>query len=386
MNKNEEYLRLLDSTILPSKENPIETARKFNKIIDFVKKDYLGSVYRYRAYNQKNVSAFSDDLLFISDNKYYTDLYDSSISINMESINQELINECLKVDRIDLIDKFKQIQHPSIKNIIKNLQNFDNESLKEIIKSFIPHFKPILEYELENCINMLRKNQYRSICFCETVLDNCMWDRYADGHRGFCLEYNFMPGYIETICTKCNRKCNQELIMCLLPVAYSKKKFDVSYQIKRLVISNLLLAMLNYDPYNGVVDLLFPHKIQLHKEKTGYSSEKEWRLIINNSMCKAVQFPPRALYLGAGLLRHEKDKMAFIAYKKWIIVYEMKINHFSLSYDLGKSVYKLELPMNQISLPLIHNNFTYVFRKTSLETIEIKSNIKIKGEKHEKYN
>ncbi len=375
MNKNEEYLRLLDSTILPSNENPIETARKFNKIIDFVKKDYPGSVYRYRAYNLKNISAFSNNLLFISDNKYYTDLYDSSISINVESINQELINECLKLDRIDLIDKFKKIQHSSVENIINNLQNCNNESLKEIVKSFIPYFKPILEYQLENCINMLRKTQYRSICFCETVLDNCMWDRYADGHKGFCIEYNFMPGYIETICTKCNHKCNQELMMCLLPVAYSKQKFDATYQIKRLVISNLLLALLNFDPYNGVVDLLFPHKIQLHKEKTGYSNEKEWRLIINDSMCKAVHFPPKALYLGAGLLRHEKDKMAFIAYKKWIIVYDMKINHFSLSFDLEKSVYKLEAPMNQIPLPLIQHTFTYIFRKTNLEIIELKYNI-----------
>lgn len=381
MDKNEEYLKLLDKTILPSNEDSVELAKKFKKIIDFVKKDYSGSVYRYRAYNQMNISAFNNDLLFISDNNFYTDLYDSSININMESINQDLKNEFLKIDRIDLINKLKMIKHPSSTNIINNLQNYDNESLKEIIESFIPFFKPILNYKLNNYINALRKNQNRSICFCESVIDNCMWDRYANGHKGFCLEYNFIPGYIETICTKCNHKCDKELTMCLLPVAYSDKKFDATYQIKRLVISDLLLEMLKFDPYNGVVDLFFLHKIQLHKERTGYSNEKEWRLIINNSKCDVVRFPPKAVYLGAGLLRHEKDRIAFIAYKKWIIVYEMKINYYSLSFDLEKSLYKLEVPLNQISLPPVQISFTYIFRnKRILEKIESDFKIKIKGE------
>lgn len=121
MYKNEEYLKLLDNTIIPSNENYIDMTKGFNKIIDFVKKNYSGSIYRYRAYNQKNISAFSKDLLFISDNKYYTDLYDSSISIDLESINQDIINECLKLDRKDLIDKLKKIKLPITENIIKNL-------------------------------------------------------------------------------------------------------------------------------------------------------------------------------------------------------------------------------------------------------------------------
>ncbi len=121
MDKNEEYLKLLDNTIIPSNENYIDMTKGFNKIIDFVKKNYSGSIYRYRAYNQKNISAFSKDLLFISDNKYYTDLYDSSISIDLESINQDIINECLKLDRKDLIDKLKKIKLPITENIIKNL-------------------------------------------------------------------------------------------------------------------------------------------------------------------------------------------------------------------------------------------------------------------------
>jgi len=54
-----------------------------------------------------------------------------------------------------------------------------------------------------------------------------MWDRYADGYKGFALEYNF-SNYVTSKCVNCSKKCDNLIIPNLLPIVYSNKRYDVT--------------------------------------------------------------------------------------------------------------------------------------------------------------
>ena len=78
-----------------------------------------------------------------------------------------------------------------------------------------------------------------SICFCESVKNESSWMKYADNHKGFVLEYEFSPEFIEEL-------WNYKVLSAnLLPVYYSDKKYNAT----DYAVRNILLNLCRPTPY-----------------------------------------------------------------------------------------------------------------------------------------
>lgn len=345
MKENETYLNMLINTYISSDSNVDEITNSFNKILNFANEYYNGTVFRYRPYEEKNIDAFEKDLLFISNNNYYQDVLDSKVSIDASKIVEDITKdiERLKNDPYQLLDN--NLLPVDIKEKLKEILDKDEEKqLYDKVIAMKSQFIDFVKKKAKDYIDYLNKQQYRSICFCENPISNVMWDRYGNGHKGFCLEYMIQLGHIKNICSSCMKKCKNKLEICLLPVAYSKYKFDATYMISKLIkndLSNKLFGFTSYSEY----DMFFQHKVQLIKCEDGYIDENEYRLIVN-SKCPAINLKPVALYLGYKLSRHEKDRLALIAKNKGILVYEVYDDVFSTDYKMKKSIYQFLPPLN----------------------------------------
>ena len=215
------------------------------------------------------VSNFSEKELFDMH------LYD----FNLDDIAKKLQIE----EDVDEIDKFFKIFteiYPQLDNDIKKKQSEIHEQEKQIQKIMDQNFAV-------GCLT----TDYRN---------NLMWSHYADGHKGFCIEYDFK---------------DLKNINNLLPVAYStdrpsiplESKYNNSKDMNTEVTKALYIALLTKDNI--------------------WEYENEWRIIISATEGKNIEMPPiSAIYLGAQMPEGDKKKLIEIASKKKIPVKQMVVD------------------------------------------------------------
>lgn len=124
-------------------------------------------------------------------------------------------------------------------------------------------------------------NMFRVVSLAADCKNRLMWSHYADGHKGFCIEYDF------------GIKNYDDDYACILPVIYStvRPKFPWRVMIDenaQAPFADIMLALLTKDE--------------------AWSYEREWRVLIPSMLGKSeVCSPPiTCIYLGA--LCSEKDK------------------------------------------------------------------------------
>lgn len=124
----------------------------------------------------------------------------------------------------------------------------DNTELKEALAIAI-----MPEYEqINNAITTLTRSYNRFACFTESLYNLPMWNHYANGHKGICLEYDT---------TKIK---NIYMVNRLFPVFYKKELPDGSK-----ILRNQMVNLFTFWDY------ILIHKLE------AWSYEKEWRLIYN---------------------------------------------------------------------------------------------------------
>lgn len=194
--------------------------------------------------------------------------------MHLYDFNLDDIAEKLQIEEdVDEIDKFFEIFteiYPQLDKDIKKKQSEIQEQEKEIQKIMGQNFAV-------GCLT----TDYRN---------NLMWSHYADGHKGFCIEYDFK---------------DLKNINNLLPVAYSTDRpsiplesiYNCSKDMSTEVAKALLIALLTKDNI--------------------WEYENEWRIIISATEGKNIEMPPiSAIYLGAQMPEGDKKKLIEIASKK----------------------------------------------------------------------
>ena len=90
----------------------------------------------------------------------------------------------------------------------------------------------------------MRRDRFTKIaCFTEDVKSLYMWDQYADGYKGYALEYDF-TNYLLQGCLACPKQqgCEQENknYSNLFPVIYSEKRYDATNNVINIILREVM--------------------------------------------------------------------------------------------------------------------------------------------------
>ena len=236
---------------------------------------YPKHIYRFRPISNNSLDALRRNLLIFSSADYYDDPFDSYSFVNWEEIRKS--KHILE----------NQISSNSLNITLASMLNMPVDMVENFFSSQSPD--KWLE-TLTNLINGIRQfiqaNQF-SICFTEEELNETLWMKYADNHKGFVLEYSttddsaFLCGKSEI----CNNCISAKLKYPLYPIYYSDKKYNATEYVKAVAfqkayerIPQEILSQLNLSLPNMTWER---EKIELIKKKC-HMYDKEWRILLPN--------------------------------------------------------------------------------------------------------
>ena len=284
----------------------------------------------------------------------FSDKYDALCYFDENKV-QDLIVKLINRDTIqDFQCMVKNGAYPdSLPEILKPLMLRDNHKindtsvedavwqLRRIIAS--SPIKESIVKTLRNSMDFLRSDNTTQIaCFTENIRSKFMWDMYADGYKGYALEYDFsgIPLMFSLFALP-----NETTHSTLLPIFYSDERYDLSnYRIESFIIERYTATRIErLKPILNNIDLLDLCRPYLYKS-TEYSREKEWRLICkwgnrNNKYANIVDFDKlKAVYYGPEMLLSDREELHKIAANRELKEYNVRINYNSKSYDLDIEV------------------------------------------------
>jgi hypothetical protein len=158
------------------------------------------------------------------------------------------------------------------------------------------------------------QTKYQICCFTERVDSMAMWAHYADGHKGFALEFD------------CARIALAGEAPMVWPVYYSESMFDATECFAQAYIDRKKL-----NPLIGIAASTC--------KSAEWAYETEWRSIIpmiNGEPGQLRIFPkPKGIYIGLAAEANTRDRISAIALELRIPVYFMrpKRNSYSLSFE-----------------------------------------------------
>ena len=144
-----------------------------------------------------------------------------------------------------------------------------------------------------------------------------MWDMYADGYKGYALEYDFsgIPLMFSLLALP-----NETTHSALLPVFYSDERYDLSnYRIESFIIDRFMATGIeSLKPILHDIDLLDLCRPYLY-----------------NKYANIVDFDKlKAIYYGPEISWSDREELHEIAVNRELKEYNVRINYSSKSYDL----------------------------------------------------
>ena len=215
--------------------------------------------------------------------------------------NGEVLEEDAKAFLSD-----KMPEYPSdfySKKLYEATQLPNQEPTKQAIEGF---FKTYLDFN-----NRLRNESY-VFCLAEEDDNQAMWENYADGATGFCIEYQ-IPS--ETF-------LGQRMLMNLLPIYYGEKEpikfFDI---LVKGLTANKQVNRISYEDYEKWF-------LSSYTKHPSYEFQKEWRIVFTKDMGGSKQSFPfvKSIILGEKISEDNKKILVDLANRKGFEVYQRKLN------------------------------------------------------------
>lgn len=149
---------------------------------------YPKYIYGFRTVNERTLSVLRENKLYFSTSNYYDDPFDTFINIDIRKI-QDVLDNTIQIYYADQIVSCMdymlsvwlgiQINDEQRKMLIETL----NKSLEN------PNFKIGVKEYWRNIRNEIKKDTW-SVCFSEDGLNESLWLKYADQHKGFAVSYD----------------------------------------------------------------------------------------------------------------------------------------------------------------------------------------------------
>lgn len=156
-------------------------------------------------------------------------------------------------------------------------------------------------------LSQIIDRQYRVGSICTDYKNRLMWSHYAEGHKGFCIEYDF------------NQECDASKELLILPVIYSKERMKFPWnvviaedkedeKIKLEAARTMILSLLTKDEV--------------------WSYENEWRVIASGvNGTENVKMPPiSCIYIGALCSDENRELLVRIANELKVPIKQMSVD------------------------------------------------------------
>ena len=346
----EKFKELIEHTFIPSTASSVVKTKAWHNIYNLLIPNIPEKLYRYRSFNEYSLSDFENGKISLCHAGMFPDKYDSYIYVDRNKIHQDLefalknaLQNCLqdvtqkspflKTEKASEICYYRELglsEKQIIEKLYNNYSNFIDDIKNDMKKR---------ETRLRNSCSNAKIG-----CFTESVQSKYMWDRYADGYKGFALEYDF-------------RKCiykytNINLNVNLFPVIYTDILPDFTLEegnlyvrecFSKLDVNNVWSYMLDINcPFNQ----LYFYKAYLYKDRKEYSHECEWRMLYYNleDDNDYVSIPDveclKAIYYGPDIKYENKERLHKIAMEKGIKEYEVYLDTETRDYSLQVKLFK----------------------------------------------
>lgn len=374
--------KCLDETFAVMKKNKTSYTKA---ILDYIsisnsKNQYLPkTLYKFYAPTSDNILDIKNRRLWMAHPSSFNDPFDCCIGFDQEAYEKYCLLRIAKEG--DLTDKedSEGFSHNDVNRIElsktdfgygvfdkredyfsakRNILEQKSDIFKKHVNKLLNQYKEELEYKLKH----IQNPNIRVGCFSElddeVVLKKIqMWSHYADNHKGFCVEYDISPLIGEST-TKMNdydfydsrdeylaERVSAVIKGGLFPVIYSSQR--VNFPVTKLYKSKIQdLTNFNEAIYKSFII-----------KSTNWSYEKEWRIIINDRICKyydnKIPFPYiKRIYLGCKMNQNLINTMLEIGEDLGIEVLLLEMNSKKFTLDkVNLDYYKWQRKWNTIDNP-----------------------------------
>lgn len=271
---------------------------------------YPKYLYRFRPVSFNSLDALQKNLLLFSRADYYDDPFDSHLCIDYPKIEQEIKNSFN-----DFNLRQEQLCYPRVKDILLSLEISPEQCAEGIQRISTGDSQEIASWFSLQISEIIRHELY-SLCFSENGMNEQLWLKYAEEHKGFVLEYDprdessFLCGKQEK-CKSCPAN-NQHF--SVYPVCYTDERYDAT----TLAINTIKVKMTGFISKQEQEQLLrtIPQcywereRIALTKRKC-HEYDEEWRMVCSATQDKrpSIKWRPSSVILG---LRMESSSRSLV--------------------------------------------------------------------------
>ena len=253
---------------------------------------------RFRSVNESSLSQLQENKLYFSSSDYYDDPFDTYFYLDYDMMETQMGNIIAllgtpenRKTAVKLVSSLGIPPESVQKSLDTALQNpMTAETFKSSVKS---------------ARDQVLKTLY-SICFCENPLNETLWLKYADNHRGFVVTYDFHSNdtYLCGKEDKCKNCPTIQLRPSIYPVYYSDDKYDASLYAVAVLLKISMMASGISAPQELATRLdscmLWEiERISLLK-KACHRFDEEWRMIYPQ-WCVArpcIRLKPKSVIIG----------------------------------------------------------------------------------------
>lgn len=280
---------------------------------------------RFRAVSENSLLQLQNNEQFFSTANYYDDPFDSYFRIDIHALQDSYTVLRREFDQGNR-ERFKEYltAFGFGEHLDKALQIMDTTNAD----------MGLLKVSLDDVRDLVRK-QICSICFCEDALNETMWLKYADQHRGFVQVYDFSaPSTLlcgkEEKCRKCGITQNPPGIF---PVYYTNDMYDGTQYAMSLLIQEKLSAILPSIPQLGLKMLLLSAAWQKERisliKKECHHYDQEWRMLLPTPYTNRprIRLKPKCVLIGMRTPEYQKRLIISAAHVAGIReIYQVFIN------------------------------------------------------------
>jgi hypothetical protein len=251
-------------------------------------------LYKYQPYNVQTLDNLKNRRLWFSKPVRFNDPFDCAINYAIDKMNS----------------KDWKVLYRKSKTLWENDEDGTHKDrIKEYFSDDVPGelFKDEYAKGLKEQIKLAIEKEIHDKgigCFSETASNILMWSHYADGHKGFCLEYDtsFKP------------------FLYAEPVNYS-------------------ISFPRLNPRNDSLDLL--PNLALTKA-IGWAYEREWR-VFHEKGDSHYQLDFKALtgiFFGSVMPKEHKEIISLILYGSPTKLYDTRVSETKFEIESAQIVYK----------------------------------------------
>lgn len=351
----EQFANLLYSIQYNNHIDPEDVKTLFSPMREWIKTNIPSKLYRFRQVNKYSINALVNDEIWGSAIRTFNDPYECLPCYDINKINELIDLEFSPEAFKDSLWKLSSGNIPewmlatfapevieALQKSSEQLLNIDlSEGMRLIRNNIVNSWNANMDQFQAQFVTdiLLRENMYHVASFSESCRSTLMWAHYANSHTGFCLEYDF-----KSLIHDCSENC-ESILTCpgfmlnysIAPVIYRENRYDASAGFMSM-LSNWFIENHKIPMTNVYYDMFLPTKTMLTKS-SAWEYEQEWRLFkpappSESTPHKLVSYmKPSAVYLGARIKEHNKQRLIKICKDKGIPCYQMLPQYFTATYE-----------------------------------------------------